>query len=1105
MKLGLQNVKRWKGKVMTNSLRAVLVLFCLVSLASIGLAQAPVGSISGTVNDPSGGMIPNAKVIVTNKDTGLTRETGTSAAGLYSVPALPAGNYSVKAEAPSFATRERLATVEVGRTTQVSFALKVGGTAETVTVEEAAAQVEYETHSIDGVIQRTKIQDLPLNGRSFLNLASIEPGVRVGTGSTSQYNAQFNVSILGTDSGRTAITVDGGNIRDSIESTGSSQNFSQEVVQEFQISAVNFDLSTGITAVGSVNIVTRSGSNQIHGSGYFFFRDHNMAAYPALKRNSFNPDPFFARRNPGFWLGGPLKKDKAFFFFNLETQNQTATVTVQPNQPSVAGLAGNFGSPYRGKTLSQRFDYRINDKHTAFARYSHDGNSSYGPTGGAALPSNWVVNANWSDLTTFGLTSSLKSTLVNDFRFSYQYWHNRNLFPDSTRCPNCIGLEDIAAQIGIYQTNVTFGHTTNATQGRDLRKFQYNDTLTWQKGAHRFRFGAEYEHAPGTGFWGFCDPMCSVAFSPESVRASFAPFGAATAAGILAGYYPKLPTTINSYADILNLPFQYAVLGVGDPSQPPPYNVDVAKTNNRVRFFAQDTWRLKPSFTLNYGLAWEYESNLFNHDMSKPAILAPLYGSDLTPTNNNPHNFSPSLGFAWSPQKNNKTVIRGGLGIYYDTEYLFQRLQERAYIGPIGNGRLQIQNTNLVNTTPGIVDFSLPLQASGLPQNLAIGAPIPFGHLTNLTFGQFLTMYKAQIGPLTTALAPKNLNDLSVRNVDLSKTAALLYPKDYPPLEGIHMNLGFQRQITKDMVLSADFVRRVFLHVNLGALDYNQNFRYINNAAGTPTRTPVIPICTAAQLATPAFPCSNGTITFYTPGGRNVYTGLLVKLDKRFTNRYQFTASYALASGHGYGGIINNSQWNQSWQSEQARHTFNFVATVDLKWGFQIGFISAIVSRGPLNPTVSGPDLYGNGASTATALLPGFAYNCLNRGCSNDDLVSAVNNWNTSLAGTKDKRGSTIPSLILPSNYSLGRTFDSQDLRVTKSFTFKERYKIAVFAEMFNFLNYFNPGGISYSLDLKNANAAAQTFAFGQPTQRIGQVFGSGGPRALQIGGRFTF
>ena len=169
--------------------------------------------------------------------------------------------------------------------------------------------------------------------------------------------------------------------------------------------------------------------------------------------------------------------------------------------------------------------------------------------------------------------------------------------------------------------------------------------MTWQKGAHRLRFGTEMEYAPGTGFWGFCDPACTVALSPEFMRSLGIP------AATLGFLFPNLPTSIRTNQDLLNLPFAGGVVGVGDPGQPPPYNVDKAKVNSRLRFYGQDTWRIKPRFTLNYGLAWNFESTLVNRDLDKPAYLAPLYGSDLSPTENNYNNFSPAVGFAWSARQ----------------------------------------------------------------------------------------------------------------------------------------------------------------------------------------------------------------------------------------------------------------------------------------------------------------------------------------------------------------------------------------------------------------------------------------------------------------------
>ncbi len=1054
-------------------------------------AQAPVGTISGTVVDPAGAVVANATVTIRNKATSNERKVTSSTDGTFAVAALPAGDYEVITQISGFRTMQQEVTVSAGTVASVEIKLQVGQTSEIVNVEgSTAAQINPESHSIDGVITRQKIQELPLNGRSFLQLAFLEPGVGASPGSTSQYNALFTVSILGGDSAKTAITVDGGNVRNSIEGN-TGMNFSQEVIQEFQLSSANFDLSTGITSVGAVNIVSRSGGNSYHGSGYYFFRDHNMSAYPGLKRVCLETptspacvnaaskkrveDPFFARSNPGVWFGGPIKKNRAYFFTNYEYTKQTQTFVVQPNVPSLAGLAGNFSSPYAGHLFSAKVDVKLSEKHNIFGRYSRDQNKGFGPNGGATMPSNWLQNTNSSNQIVIGLTSVLKPTLVNDFRYNYTYWRNRNLFADSNVCPDCLGLG--FGQLSVNGSNFTVGNTSNATQGRDLYRNTFTDSLTWSKGGHRMRFGGEYEYAPGTGFWGYCDPSCDVAASPELVR-SLLP------AAAVGAYFPTLPTVVRTNADLLNLPFLGGVVGIGDPAQPPPYNVDKAKLNKRMRVYGQDTWKLSPHWTLNYGLAWNFESTLVNRDIDKPKYLAPIYGNDLTPTNNNYKNFSPALGLVYSP--NNKTVIRAGAGIYWDTELLWRRLQERAFIGPVGNGRIQFPNTGFVNIFPNILNFS----RGGVP--IPIGAALPSGELTNLTVGQYQQIVKAQVGAATAALAPKNLNDLTVRNIQLNKSAAQLYPKDYPVQRSYQMNIGLQRDLGHDMAINVDFVRRVFTNLLLGELDLNRFNRRVNGV-----QSPIIPLCTtAAQRADVNAQCSTGAITFWVPGGRSTYNALLVKLDKRFSKRYLFTASYALTNNHGINGINNMDNYFSTWGPQGGRHSLNISGLVDLPWGFNLGIISSFGTKGPLTPTVTGVDLDGDG--TTSEPLPGLGWNCINRGCGKADLEKAVAAWNTKYpAGSKDARGSAIPQLTLPANYEFGDNFSAQDVRLTKKFTWKDNYKLSIFMEVFNIFNIANVGGYNFTINSGGS--------FGQATGRAGQVFGTGGPRAMQLGARLEF
>ena len=1069
-----------------------LICVCLLAfLTTVGFAQAPVGTISGLVTDPSGAVLPNAAVTVKNKATGAERKVTTSSEGTFSVPALPAGQYEISTQAKGFSTQQQEVTVTIGSILTIESKMQVGQTTEIVNIEgTGSAQLATESHSIDGVITRQKIQELPLNGRNFLQLAFLEPGVSTSAGSTSQYNSLFSVSILGGDSGKTAITVDGGNIRNSIEG-GTGMNFSQEMVQEFQLSSANFDLSTGITSVGAVNIVSRSGGNSFHGSGYYYYRDHNMSAYPGLKRvceeTPNNPvclnagdkkrvvDPFFARSNPGFVFSGPIKKNRAYFFGNYEYTKQTQAFTVQPNLPSIAGLAGNFSSPYAQHLLSVKVDVKLSEKHNLFGRFSNDKNQGFGPNGGATLPSNWLQNTNTSRQSVIGLTSVFKPTLVNDFRFSFTYWRNRNLFADNTVCPGCLGLG--FGQLAINGSNLTLGNTSNATQGRDLYRYNFTDNLTWQKGSHRFRFGTELETAPGTGFWGYCDPACNTAAPPELVRSL--PIPAAT----IAALFPTLPTVVRTNADLLNLPFLGGVIGVGNPAQPPPYNIDKAKVNNRMRFYGQDTWKVTPKFTLNYGLSWNFESTLVNRDIDKPKFLAPLYGSDLSPTNNNYKNFSPSLGIAYAP--NSKTVIRAGAGIYWDTESLFRRLQERAFIGPIGNGRIQFPASGFTNIFPGIFNISRGV----IP--VPVGATLPQGELTNLTVGQYNQIVAAQLPAIAASLAPKNLNDLTLRSIDINKAGAQLYPKNYPVQRSYQMTAGIQRDLGHNMVINVDLVRRVFTNLLLGEIDYN---RFNRRIAGV--QSPVIRICTPAERSNPAIQCSNGSITFWTPGGRSTYNAMLLKLDKRFSNHFLFTVSYALTNNHGLNGVNNLDKYDSTWGPQGGRHSLNVSGIVELPWGFQLGLISSMGSKGPLTPTVSGVDLDGDG--TTVEPLPGLSWNCINRGCGKTELAAAVAAWNTKYpVGSKDARGSAIPQLSLPARYDLGDNFSSQDIRISKKFTFKENYKLSIFTEMFNVFNIANLGGYNFTVNTSGA--------FGQATSRGNQVFGSGGPRAVQLGARFEF
>ena len=238
----------------------------------------------------------------------------------------------------------------------------------------------------------------------------LEPGVSVTPNKVGQYNKQFDVSILGASSANNSvrITVDGATVQDSITG-GTQQNFSQEVVQEFQLSSTNFDLSTGIGAGGAINVVTRSGGNDFHGSAFFFYRDHNMSAFPYLAHEPGEPSsPYFAPQAGRLLVRRPHQERQALLLFQPGAYRPDRAVQRLSRAIRHSRRLGtNAPSPYHANELTERLDWRINTRNNAFLRYSHDGNNSFAPPGIGDLPSDWAVNNNWADSGVVSLISVL--------------------------------------------------------------------------------------------------------------------------------------------------------------------------------------------------------------------------------------------------------------------------------------------------------------------------------------------------------------------------------------------------------------------------------------------------------------------------------------------------------------------------------------------------------------------------------------------------------------------------------------------------------------------------------------------------------------------------
>jgi hypothetical protein len=583
------------------------------------------------------------------------------------------------------------------------------------------------------------------------------------------------------------------------------------------------------------------------------------------------------------------------------------------------------------------------------------------------------------------------------------------------------------------------------------------------------KFGGEWEYLKGTGTYALDAPADVTLFSPQEVRV------------LTPQLVPLLPKTFTSLDAVLSLPLKNFIFGIGDVNQPPAFQRGNADHDHLLHFYWQDTWKLRPRFSLNYGLAWSFETNALNHDLTKPPFLAPIFGQEgLGPEKHAWLHFSPALGFAWS-LPDEKTVVRGGGGIFYDTLNIENRLVERAYLGPLGTGYLPLPSSIVPNPIPFIpgvpigqpLDFHVPTAFSGK----AVAAILPFLRTA--------AIQQLHVNPDNT--------DLAVRNIHVFKASTDLFARDFVPASAQHLSFGVQHQFAASTVVTADLVYRHAVHQMLRGIDLN-HYDAVNG--------PLIPACGPSVSTTPGIECSNGPIGVSISGGRSTYKGLLVRAERRFQRRVQAQLSYALQAQTGiygmydlYTPITNLNNWFQNVGPQLPRHVFNVSGMIDLPAGFQVSFISAFSSRAPFQPVITGVDLYGTGIDAF--LLPGSGTNQFNFGLGRSDLAQLVERYNQNYAGKPGPDPTQrFPVIALPQTFNFGRVFNSQDVRVTKLIRLGERIEWRILGEVFNLLNFANL--TAYGSNLLDPG-------FGQPTARTGNAFGSGGTRAFQVGTRLSF
>src|ERR1700733_15109711 len=347
------------------ALLALLIAGCLPAFAQSTIAS---GSIQGTVTDPQGAAVPGAKITITSADTGKVISLESTSAGAYNAGTLEPGNYVVRVEATNFKTTDLPVVVQVGNISTGNVKLELGASSTVVEVAAESVAVNTDQAQVGGVLTTAQIENLPTNGRNFLDLAQLEPGVQIQDGSGfDPTKAGFSSISFGGRFGRTArIEVDGVDVSDETVGT-TTEDIPSSAIQEFQLSQSSLDLSNELTSSGAVNVVTRSGTNTVHGEAYGQFRDSSLAA--RLPGPSGAPPGTFQRSQFGGNVGGPIIKDKFFFFVDGERTLQAEQSPISLPAPFNT-LSGTAPSPFHELDTLVKADYQLSKTTHLFYRFS---------------------------------------------------------------------------------------------------------------------------------------------------------------------------------------------------------------------------------------------------------------------------------------------------------------------------------------------------------------------------------------------------------------------------------------------------------------------------------------------------------------------------------------------------------------------------------------------------------------------------------------------------------------------------------------------------------------------------------------------------------------
>jgi len=850
----------------------IAVFIFWMSAPLFAQSTTAAGSIQGTLTDPSGAVVEGAKITITNKDTGQTLHVTTSSAGTYNSGALVPGDYAVRAEAAGFKTTEAGVVVKVGVVSGVNLSLQVGAASTVVTVAEQTVTVNTEQPSVQGVLNKDQIENLPVNGRNFLDLAQLEPGVQIQDGADfDPTKVGFSSISVGGRFGRTArIEVDGVDVSDETVGT-TTENIPASAIDEFQISQSTLDLSNELTSSGAVNVTTRAGSNNYHGEGFALFRDSVFsAALPTPPPPPTLESPY-ARNQDGGNFGGPILKDKVFFFLDAEHTNQNLAAPVVAAAPFTP-YSGNVNSPFRETDYDSRLDFNLFKNVRMFYRFSYFDSRAVATGGTVGFQP--FQDKNYTRTHVIGADFTTKGNFTHSFRFEYLKFINN--LGDTV-----LGSGLPFANFPVSLNFASFGFLTGPNFLAPQQTYQTDRQLKYDGskllGSHILRYGVSYNRLRGGGLFSFSaiTPNVSPIGSSDEISAASPCSATNTAMNCGTNDLFTCPggPSMQGGACPLNYPVDNVTLGNGEEcdTEIPAFKAPCSGTppDNRIGLYLGDSWKIKPNLNITYGVRYVRDTGRTDSDLpgftgSAATELNTVMPGLANPVNQPNHNFGPQLGIAWDPRNDAKTVIRAGIGVFYENAIWNNAEFDRPE--RLANGAF-LANPGACSSGAGA---GVPFPVAGGPPNLVflggadsatasficsslIGATLGAnaGNCSGMTTAQCIATFQTTYQAASKAVGANAPNPSYIPNLISSGSGIFLgaLAPNYRTPYSIQMNAGIQRELRPGMVLSVDYLRNVALHYLIGVdLNHSGDVRFFNKSAAQQAIAATLAACEAPTI-----------------------------------------------------------------------------------------------------------------------------------------------------------------------------------------------------------------------------------------------------------------